>query len=90
MENNETFQPSKLTSQKARIKYLSVAIAVLVTGIFLIMTYWNTCGIDHVVIIGDIARHYDAPDPEFCEELVHRIDRFNEECSHEIEILDCG
>ena len=84
------FLPSKLTSQKTRIKYLSIAIIVPIIGIVLVLTTWNTCGIDHVAIVGDISKYYETLDPEFCEELVYRIDVFNEQCTPEIEILDCG
>ena len=90
MENNEMFLPSKLTSQKTRIKYLSIAIIVPIIGIVLVLTTWNSCGIDHVTIVSDISKYYETLDPEFCESLVYRIDTFNEQCSPEIEILDCG
>ena len=84
------FLPSKLTSQKTRIKYLSLAIIVPIIGIVLVLTTWNTCGIDHVSLVNDISKYYETLDPEFCEALVYRIDTFNEQCTPEIEILDCG
>jgi len=79
-----------LTSQKNNIKYLSIAIIVPILGIVLVATTWNSCGIDHVTIISDISKYYETLDPEFCESIVYRIDEFNQQCSPEIEILDCG
>lgn len=88
MANNETFLPSKLTSQKTRI-ILIIAIIIPVITIVLGISS-NTCGIDHVMIISDIAKYQQTQDPEFCEKLVYRIDTFIERCGIEIEILDCS
>ena len=77
-------------SQKTSVKYIFVAIIVAVLGIFIITTPWDSCGIKHVGIINDISKYYETLDPEFCEALVYRIDEFNDQCSPEIEILDCG
>ncbi len=77
-------------SQKTRIKYILVAVIVAVLGIFVVTTSWNSCGINHVVLVNDISKYYETLDPEFCESIVYRIDEFNEQCSPEIEILDCG
>ncbi len=90
MENNETFLPSKLTLQKTRLKYLVIAISVSIVGVFLVLSPWDSCGISHVMLVGDISKYYETLDPEFCESIVYRIDEFNEQCSPEIEILDCG
>ena len=90
MENNETFLQLKLMLQKAKIKYLIPIVTVsLILGIIFV-TPWDYCGISHVGILSDISKYYDTLDPEFCESLVYRINEFNEQCSEEILILDCG
>ena len=88
------FLPLKLMSQKTKkIKYLVISIVIVslivVVGVVLV-TSSNSCGISHVGILNDISKYHDTLDPEFCESLVYRIDEFNEQCSQEIEILDCG
>ena len=90
MENSETFLPSKLTLQKTRLKYLVIAIAIPIVGVFLVLSPWDACGVNHVMLVNDISKYYETLDPEFCESIVYRIDEFNEQCSPEIEILDCG
>ena len=50
----------------------------------------NSCGPRHIFIINDIRTFEKSLDPEFCEELIEKIDNFNLECQPEVEILDCG
>lgn len=50
----------------------------------------SSCGIRHISILNDINNYEKSEDPEFCEELIEKIDLFNEQCSPEVEILDCG
>lgn len=40
--------------------------------------------------MNDLQTFEKTLDPEFCEELVEKIDDFNYECKPEVEILDCG
>lgn len=50
----------------------------------------SSCGIRHIVIITDLKSYETSLDPEFCEELVEKIDSFNMQCTPQVEILDCG
>ena len=55
-----------------------------------ILSSENSCGIKHIIILNDLKIHEDSLDPEFCEELLERIDSFNLQCEPQVEILDCG
>ena len=50
----------------------------------------NSCGLKHIAILNDLKNYESTLDPEFCEELVEKIDSFNTQCKPEVEILDCG
>ncbi len=50
----------------------------------------SSCGVRHIVIITDLQSYEKSLDPEFCEELVERIDSYNVQCMPQVEILDCG
>jgi len=50
----------------------------------------SSCGIRHIAIINDLKSYETSLDPEFCEELVEKIDSFNMQCTPQVEILDCG
>ncbi len=43
-----------------------------------------------MMLINQIDSYEQTLDPELCEEIVEKIDLFNDECSPQIEILDCG
>ena len=79
-----------MTSQKTqRIRVLAaIGIAILV-GLVL-GTIFTSCSSKHIGILNDIKTYEQTLDPEFCANLVDRIDLFNDECEPEIEILDCG
>ncbi len=66
-----------------------ISLGIFLLGLFLI-TSGNSCGIRHIVIINDLKNYEKSLDPEFCEELVEKIDSFNMQCSPYVEILDCG
>ena len=50
----------------------------------------SSCGLRHIAIITDLKSYETSLDPEFCEELVQKIDSFNMQCTPQVEILDCG
>ena len=50
----------------------------------------SSCGVRHIAIITDLQSYEKSLDPEFCEELVERIDSYNVQCMPQVEILDCG
>jgi hypothetical protein len=64
---------------------IGISIVVL-----LIIISDGSCGIRHIDIINDLKTYEKSLDPEFCEELVEKIDNFNYECQPQVEILDCG
>ena len=49
-----------------------------------------SCGIQHMIILNEIASYEKSLEPEFCEIIVEKIDLFNDDCEPQIEILDCG
>jgi hypothetical protein len=50
----------------------------------------NSCSVDNVIISNEIRAYEKSLDPEFCENILERIDLYNDQCGPEIEILDCG
>ena len=80
----------KLIFQKTSLKYL---ILISLIGSFMIavsMFASNSCNVDHFVITNDIISYEKSLDPEICENILERIDLYNDQCEFEIEILDCG
>ena len=80
----------KLIFQKTSLKYL---ILISLVGSFMIgvlMFANNSCNVDHLIITNDIASYEKSLDPEICENILERIDLYNDHCESEIEILDCG
>lgn len=80
----------KLIFQKINLKYL-----ILITfGSFILIGVLqftiNSCNIDHVVISNEINSYEKSLDPEFCENILEKIDLYNDQCKSQIEILDCG
>lgn len=43
-----------------------------------------------MILIYDVSIYEKSLDPEFCEELIDRIDLFNSQCTPHMETLDCG
>jgi hypothetical protein len=80
-----------LTSLKTKkIKNLiliSIGISIVV---LIIVNLDDSCGIRHIAIMNDLQTFEKSLDPEFCEDLVEKIDNFNYECQPQVEILDCG
>lgn len=84
------FQTWKLISQKNNLLILiSIGFLFLVI-LSLIIFSDNSCGISHMLILNDIDTFENTLEPEFCENLLERIDLFNETCEPQVEILDCG
>ena len=90
MENNATFLQWKLILQKTNLKYL----ILILFGIFVLIAISqftnDSCGIDHIVISNEINSYEKSLDPEFCENILEKIDLYNDQCESQIEILDCG
>ena len=82
--------PLKLTFQKTNLKYLILIGILISTTLILIILTGNSCGIQHILILNEIASYEKSLEPEFCEIIVEKIDLFNDDCEPKIEILDCG
>ncbi len=69
-------------------------VIILIVGVSFILLFIlisdSSCGIRHITIVNDLKSYETSLDPEFCEELVQKIDSFNMQCTPEVEILDCG
>jgi hypothetical protein len=50
----------------------------------------NPCSVDHFVITNEISSYEKLLDPEVCENILEKIDSYNDMCTSQIEILDCG
>jgi hypothetical protein len=50
----------------------------------------DSCSIEHVIISNEIKSYEKSLDPETCENILEKIDVYNEQCDSGIEILDCG
>ena len=66
---------------------ISIGISIIV---LIIVNLDDSCGIRHIAIINDLQTFEKSLNPEFCEDLVEKIDNFNYECQPQVEILDCG
>lgn len=73
-----------------KTKYLILIGFGIFFSVLFLITSGDSCGIRHIVIINDLKNYEKSLDPEFCEELVEKIDSFNMQCSPYVEILDCG
>ncbi len=80
----------KLIFQKASLRNLIlIAIGISIVGILISFAGYS-CGIQHMIILNEIASFEKSLEPEFCEIIVEKIDLFNDDCEPQIEILDCG
>ncbi len=71
------------------IKTIVVIIIAVLIGI-LLGTIFTSCSVKHIGILNDVEKFEQTLDPDFCANVVERIDVFNDECEPEIEIIDCG
>jgi|APSaa5957512535_1039671.scaffolds.fasta_scaffold120588_2 hypothetical protein len=84
------FQTWKLISQKNNLIILiSIGFLFLVV-LCLIVFSDDSCGISHMLILNEINTFENTLDPEFCENLLEKIDAFNETCEPQVKILDCS
>ena len=80
----------KLILRKINLKYFIpiLFLSFLMVGILMITN--NSCGVDYVIINNEISSYEKTLDPEFCENILEKIDLYNDQCESKIEILDCG
>jgi hypothetical protein len=80
-----------LTSLKTKKIKNIILICIGISAIVLVLLISDSsCGVKHIAIITDLQSYEKSLDPEFCEELVERIDSYNVQCMPQVEILDCG
>jgi hypothetical protein len=80
-----------LTSLKTKKIKNIILICIGISAIVSVLLISDSsCGVRHIAIITDLQSYEKSLDPEFCEELVERIDSYNVQCMPQVEILDCG
>ena len=80
----------KLTFQKTSLRNL-ILISIGISIVMVLIGFSGySCGIQHMIILNEIASFEKSLEPEFCEIIVEKIDLFNDDCEPQIEILDCG
>ena len=84
------FLQSKLTLKSPKKIIILSIIGISIIIIVISSGNLNTCGIQHITLLNDIKTFEQNEDPEFCEDTVHKILEFNEQCEPYVEILDCG
>ena len=80
----------KLILQKTNLKYFILILLGSFALMGISMLTNNSCSIDHIVISNEISSYEQSLDPEFCENVLEKIDLYNDQCESQIEILDCG
>ena len=80
----------KLTFQKINSKNILLLCVLMISVMLLFIFSSDSCGLQHMQILNEINLYNESFDPEFCEVLVEKIDVFNDSCTPQVEILDCG
>ncbi len=75
--------------QKINLTFLIILLIGILFVVVIGFTY-DPCGLSHVLILNEISSYEQSLDPEFCENVVERIDLHNDQCNSYIETLDCG
>jgi hypothetical protein len=80
-----------LTSQKTNALRNSIIVAIAISvGIGTSLVFLNSCTARHFSLLNDLNQDSENMDPDFCYDLVQKIELFNEECEPQVEIIDCG
>ena len=90
MVNSEMFLPLKSIFLKINLKKIIFFGSILFLGLFLFSLVTDNCGIENLILLGDVRTLEDSFDPEHCEYVVEKINLFNDKCESQVEILDCG
>ncbi len=80
----------KLILQKNNLKNLFFIIFGIIITVSFFSIYDDSCGLGHMSLLNQIRIYEESFDPEFCEDIVEKINSFNDSCNPTIEILDCG
>jgi len=84
------FPQWKLIFQKTRIKNLTIILFGVLFVVLVIGFMNDPCGVNYFVITNEISSYEKSLDPELCENILEKIDSYNDMCTSQIEILDCG
>ena len=84
------FPQWKLIFQKTRIKNLTIILFGVLFVVLIIGFIDDPCSVNHFVITNEISSYEKSLDPELCENILEKIDSYNDMCASQIEILDCG
>lgn len=84
------FPQWKLIFQKTRIKNLTIILFGVLFVVLIIGFMDDSCGVDNFILLNEISTYEKSLDPELCENILERIDSYNDMCTSQIEILDCG
>ena len=91
MVNYAMYLRSKLTLLRTKTIKSLILICISVSCIGVIFGFTgNSCVIQHIAIMNDLKTYEKILDPEFCENIVEKINLFNVDCQPQVEILDCG
>ena len=84
------FPQWKLIFQKIRIKNLTIILFGVLFAVLVFGFMEDTCSVDNFIISNEISSYEKLLDPELCENILEKIDSYNDMCTSQIEILDCG
>jgi len=84
------FPQWKLIFQKTRIKNLTIILFGVLFVVLIVGFMDDPCSVNHFVITNEISLYEKSLDPELCENILEKIDSYNDMCTSQIEILDCG
>ncbi|MBM2819457.1 MAG: hypothetical protein HW410_1139 [Nitrosarchaeum sp.] len=80
-----------MTLQRTKTIRSLILICVGVSCIGIIFGFTgNSCVIQHIAIMNDLKIYEETLNPEFCDDMVEKINLFNDDCQPQVEILDCG
>jgi len=84
------FPQWKLIFRKTRIKNLTIILFGVLFAVLVITFMNDPCGVNYFVITNEISSYEKSLDPELCENILEKIDSYNDMCTSQMEILDCG
>ena len=84
------FPQWKLIFQKIRIRNLTIILFAALFVALVVGFMGDSCVVDDFIITNEISLYEKSLDPELCENILEKIDSYNDMCVSEIEILDCG
>lgn len=72
-----------------------VSSLVIITGVVTIILLYDLgvvdkCSTRQFEIMGNIGKYDQTKDPELCSQLNEKISQFDNQCSQDLEELDCG